>query len=434
MKRRMVSIGLSVCMVLSVFSIRAARANAGDTITLEKALETALTRNPALSASRQEVAAAGAAVIQASAGYLPQVSASGAYDHTRQDAYTGASLQDRDNDTYTGALSVSQLLYDFGKTPGLVDTSRQKLTANQRNLEAVKTALVRDVKQAYFEALKARRLVDVGNESLDAATRHLAQATALFREGMRPKIDMIRSRVDVSKAELFLVKARYALRTARVALETLMGGSPVSGDYDLAGESGIPKLTEELEPLVQRSLEKRPDLETLKAHLNAARSALLSVRGSGWPSLNAKGVYQSSGTDFPLNDRWSTGLVLKWDLFTGLRHTGEMSEYRANVSRLQSLLEKGRMDAVQEITQAFLKVRESREAIKAAETALSQARENLALVEGSYRAGVSTVVDLSDAQVLYTESKNTLVQARYDYLKAFSQLEYASGGHVPRTE
>ena len=86
------------------------------------------------------------------------------------------------------------------------------------------------------------------------------------------------------------------------------------------------------------------------------------------------------------------------------------------------------LSVIEEVTRAYLAVHEAEEAIYTAETALRQARENLDMAEGRYRAGVSDSIELSDAQVLYTESKSSLVQAVYEHHKALAGLEFAVGG------
>jgi outer membrane protein TolC len=83
---------------------------------------------------------------------------------------------------------------------------------------------------------------------------------------------------------------------------------------------------------------------------------------------------------------------------------------------------------IEEVTQAYLTVNEAEETIKTAETAFRQAKENLDMAEGRYKTGVSDSIELSDAQVLYTESRSSLVQAMYEHHKALAGLEFAVGG------
>jgi outer membrane protein len=406
--------------------------HAAEVLTLEQAIEIAMQRNPFLVASRSEVDAAHARVTQAAASYYPQVSASAGYDHTWYDTNTGFFDTNDSVETYAAGLSVSQFIYDFGKTPAQVEKSSQGLESTQSNLQTVEKTLVKDVKQAYFEALKNQQLVNVGEEALNARKKHLEQSRALYKEGMRPKIDVTRGEVEVSQAELQSVIARYGLRRAFIALEKLLGGPPKSGAYVLAEENPSSQTPPELKTLIDLALEKRSELAGVRAQIKSAEADLVSVKRSAYPSLNAGGSYNYSGDDSPLDHeldhRWQMGVSLNWPLFTGYRQTAQVSESEANVKRLNALYENQILSVIEEVTQAYLTVNEAGETIKTAEIALRQAKENLDMAEGRYKTGVSDSIELSDAQVLYTESRSSFVQAMYEHHKALAGLEFSVGG------
>lgn len=405
---------------------------ATEVVTLEQAIDIALKKNPFLVASRTEVDAAQARVTQAAASYYPEANASTEYDHTWNDTNSGSFDTNDSVDNYAAGLSVSQLIYDFGQTPAQVEKSSQSLESTQNNLKTVEKTLVKDVKQAYFEALKNQQLINVKEEALDVRKKHLEQSRALYKEGMRPRIDVTRGEVEVSQAKLGLVIARYGLRRSIVALEKLLGGPPKSGAYVLAKENPSRQTPPELKTLIALAREQRSELAGVKAQIKAAEADLVSAKRSAYPSLNARGSYNYSGGDSPLDHeldhRWQVGISLNWPLFTGYRQTGQVSESEANVKRLNALYENQILSVIEEVTRAYLTVHEAEETIKTAEIALRQAKENLDMAEGRYKTGVSDSIELSDAQVLYTESRSSLVQAVYEHHKALAGLEFAVGG------
>jgi outer membrane protein TolC len=180
------------------------------------------------------------------------------------------------------------------------------------------------------------------------------------------------------------------------------------------------------------ALEARQDLALLKSKIKAAQAGLKSVSGSFWPSVKASGSYSFSDDNPDMKDRaWQAGLTLNWDIFTGLRDSGRESEARAEIKRLEAVLRQEELTVTRQVNQSFLALKEAYEAVDAARVALTQARENLNQAEGRYKAGKSDVVELSDAQVLYTTSKSALVQATYSHLQAWAALEYATGKPAP---
>ncbi len=405
----------------------AAPVRAGPPLTLEQAIQIALEKSPILSAARSSIAAAEARVRQAESAYLPQISAAGEYARTRNETQTGLFPASPEKDSYQAGLSLTQHLYDFGRTGGLVDQSRYRLVSGQNELEVVTHALVRDVKLSFFEALKKQQLVAVDAEAAQLKKRHLEQAKALYQQGMRPRIDVTRSEVEVSKSALSLLQSEYAHQQAMVTLERLMGNAPGKGAYTLSEGTRDPRLPDALPGLLSSALEKRPDLRDIEAQMRAAEALLMSAKGASWPQANAGGAYQYSGTEFPLNERWEAGVLLKWELFTGFERSGKIKESEADIRRLKALMENRKLTVFEEVIQAHLKIHETAEAHKTALLALFQAGENLKMAEGRYQAGLSNIIELLDAEVLYTQTRSAVVQTLYDHSKAWAVLEYAVG-------
>jgi outer membrane protein len=403
---------------------------ASELITLEQALNIALAKNPSLTASRNEVSAAHARVTQTRAAYYPQLDASAGINRTWNDL--GDNSADKNSkdvtDSYATGLSVSQYLFDFGKTPAQVALSNQSLSSSEKGFETVEKTLVRDVNQAYFDVLKNHQLVIVSKENVDVRRQQLEQARALYQQGLRPKIDVTRGEVEASQAQLGLVIIEFGLREAIITFERLLGGPPVIGTYSLAEINPSSISPPALERLIKIAIEKRSELAGILAQVKAAESGLLYAKRSAYPSLDARGTYTYGSDALPLEDhRWQAGVYLSWPLFTGFRQTGQVNESRAEVNKLSAQLESGKLLVTEEVSRAYFLLQTARETTKNAKIALGQAKDNLAIAQGRYKAGVSDSIELSDAQVLYTESRSALVQSAYERHKAMAGLEFAVG-------
>jgi outer membrane protein TolC len=400
-------------------------------LTLNQAVAIAFEKSPLLEASRNEVDAASARLTQATAAYYPQLNVVAGYDRTWSDTVVGPTVRDANEgvDDYSAGVNLNQYLFDFGKTPAQVEKSRQNKEVSGKNFDSLKISLVRDVKLAYFEILKNQQLVLVAQENVALQEQQLKQARAIYSQGMRPKIDVTRAEVQISQAALSLLNARYGLQRSVIAFETILGGPPVAGAYTLAEENPEPDIQLVLDVLVETAIRKRPELMGINAQIKSSEAALLSAKRSAFPGLTASGSYHKSGDELPIDeDRWQVGLSLNWSLFTGFRRSGQAAESKADVNRYKAQYVNRRLVVTEEVTRAFLLVQATGEAIKTSEMALRQAKENLAMAEGRYKTGVSDAIELSDAQVLYTESRSSLVQSIYEQYKAYAELEYAVGG------
>lgn len=413
-------------------------------LSLNEVLKVAFERNPTIAASRHQVAALDAMVTQATSAYLPQLSNTTNYlrvggglpdalgdtigNISRQAGGSGGIDLDSPLNVYNTNFFLSQYIYDFGKTPGRVEKSRRDLYAGQKDLDKTIADVVFDVKRTYFEVLKKARLVEVEAESLEIYDKHLEQARALYSAGLRPKIDVTRGLVDRAKTKLRLVKARFAVRSARVNLERVLGGPPVEGNYSLAKISAPPAAPTNMDSLIQEALRQRHEIASLKDRIKAAQAEIKVATSAYWPSITANGGYGWANTDFPLKDYWLGWVNLKWELFSGFRTQGKEREARARLEQLKAKLRQMELSVIQEVSRAFLGVLESSETIEAAKVALGEAEENMGLAEGRYRTGVGDSIEFADAELILTEAKSDLVQATYQYLQQYAELEHAVGG------
>jgi outer membrane protein TolC len=80
-----------------------------------------------------------------------------------------------------------------------------------------------------------------------------------------------------------------------------------------------------------------------------------------------------------------------------------------------------------DVEQAYLRLMELQERIKANEAALNAAKENLDLANGRYQVGVGSIIEATDAQTLYTEAQTTYIRTLYDYKIAEAQFIRAIG-------
>jgi outer membrane protein len=190
---------LSVFLVLcgvAISSICGAQTVApGETLTLKKVVEVALKNQPAIDAQAGQVASGEAKLGQARGSYYPRANISGAYTRispvTSQTALTTSSsglppgsfvptgVTGQSYEQYAAVGSLSQLLFDFGRTGAQVDSQKLSTQAARYDLANTREQVVFDVKQAYYGLLGTGRAMKVATESVEQFKKHLVQARAL---------------------------------------------------------------------------------------------------------------------------------------------------------------------------------------------------------------------------------------------------------------
>jgi outer membrane protein TolC len=409
---------------------------ADQVLTLEQVVKIALGRNPTLEASSEAVNQAASRLTQTKSRWWPQVTGSVDYSRNYSESQRQAALEGGTGnhyDIYSTGLALSQKIYDFGQTGGLVEQSRQQLASSRSDHTTNVSSVVQQVKNAFYLVLKNQGLMEVARQTLDSQLKHLEQAQAFYKGGLRPKIDVTRAEVDVANARLSLINADYAERDSRVALERILGGPPVAGPYKLAPEKQQPARPPNLTPLVIQAQQQRPEVASLQALIKAAEGRLEAAQGNFWPSLDASGSYAYQNTEFPLDNSWTAGVGLTWALFSGFLTEGQVNEARALIRQQKARLKDLELQIAQEVNSAFLALNQADERIATSRTALANAEENMRLAEGRYRTGVGNAIEYTDAQVALTAAQNNLVQATYDYFQAWANLERAMGRVQPYT-
>lgn len=422
---------LILCIVFGVLNIVfPVYASEVEVISLERALRIALEKNPSLIVSRNEVNAAQARMSQAAAVYYPQLNASAGANRTWNNQVSSSSNDNSEKliNNYSTGLSVTQYLYDFGKTQAEIEQSNRLFESSEKDLETVEKKLIREVKAAYFDVLKNQQLTIVARENMEVRQKQLKQAQAMYRQGLNPRIDVTRGEVEVSQARLNLVTMEYGHKEAIIAFENFLGGPPVSGEYRLADKKPQFISCLSLEKMIQAAIDNRPELVGLINQVEAAKADLLSARKSSYPSFEAKGTYTYDGDSLPMEDqRWQAGIYLSWPIFTGFRQTGVVAESKAGVNRGLAQIDEIRLLITKEVSLAYLSLQSTWEMIQNALIVFEHAKENVTIAQGRYQTGVSDFIELSDAQLLFSQSRSGLIQAEYDYLKALAVLEFAIG-------
>jgi outer membrane protein len=415
---------------------------AGPVMTLAQAVDKALGNQPNLRIARANTEAAQGRVEQARAPGLPQVTATGAYQRTtgnfapRPGATTVTQTPPWSSTTYdffNFGITASQLIYDFGQTPGRRRAAEANREATRASEKLTELQVVANVHRAYYETLAQQELVKVARDAVANQEKHLAQVQGLVGAGLRPDIDLARVRTDLANARVQLITAENGVALGRAQLDQAMGvpgASSAAGGYSLVDAPQVPVPGEagSTDALVRSALATRPELVSLHRARQAQEASIKGLRGSYAPALGATAGATEAGTGLDrLVPNWMVGATLTWPLLQGGLTQGQLREAHAVLSGLDAQAEAGRLQVRVEVEQSQLAVRAAQASGVAAAEALAGAQELLRLAEGRYSAGLGNVIELGDAQLASTNAAAQAVQARYNLATARAQLLAALG-------
>ncbi len=406
-------------------------------LTLQEAVDIALAQNPSLRIGQAGVEAAQQRVRQQVANYLP--SGGYTYVYSRQQrpvssavggVNVGEGQQRRSSvqlfNFHSTNVSLSQLLFDFGRTLDFIRSSQASVESSVADLETIRQTIIFNTKQSYYSVLSTQRLLQVAEETIQQSQRHLEEAQARFEVGLAPRFDVTQAQVQLSNAMLTRVIARNNAALARETLRTAMG---ITGPfaYTLADTLEREVVVFDDEAVLTQAYANRPELRSLQAQETAAAKNVSALQKQYLPSVSGNAQYNWTGREYPLQEGWVWGVTLTVPLFDDILTAAQVGEARANLRGLEAQQEGLRLQVALEVRQSLLTLREAEESIRVSEQTLVQAQENLDLAEGRYSAGVGNIIELTDAQVLLTSARANNIQALYIYKTVIAELEKAVG-------
>jgi len=400
----------------------------GEQLTLLRCIETAVKNQPNVMAATNTAYAVESRVGQAEANYYPRVDLSSGYTRTSPasgstNSFAGAGAFDQ----YTASAALRQNIYDFGKTSSKVGVERHNMDASRADIENVLIQVVFNVKQAYYTLLQNIRNRDVARETVGQFKAHLEQARGFYEAGTKPKFDVTKAEVDLSNARVNLIKAENAVKIAKVNLNNAMG-VPNAPEYSVEDSLQFEKYEITLEDAMARAFDARPDIKSIISRKKSAQKSLALSESGYYPAITGNAEYNWAGEEFPLQDGWNVGATVVFPLFSGFLTKYQVRESRANIDVTSANEELLRQNVISEVEQAYLFLKEAQETVPAAELALKQAGENLEIANGRYSAGVGNPIEVTDAQVLYSNARTAFIQSLSDYNIARASLEKAMGG------
>ncbi len=422
---------------------RAAGEGEGGNLNLDQAIGVALKEHPAVKQFRENLAASREGIGVARANYFPQANFQGSYYYGNAFA---ASLRPQTSTGPVGGLSsagisvpagnfyfyqfqATQLLYDFGKTPGTVAESRANFKGSEQDYLGTRQQVVLDLRSGYFGYLASRRALKVQEETVRQNQELTKQAQGFYQVGLKAKIDVTKAEANLYQAEANLIQAKNNVELARVTLQNALGIKtwPYKDVEDVLEVTPQPR---PLEELLAQATERRPEIQKNRFQQEFNQAAIKVARAGYFPTFNSVAAYGWQSLDQPfatLPSNWYVGAAVTFPLFNGLSTKYSVSQNKAQLRAAMENFEVLRQNATKEVNQAYLNVKSGWELIRATKKALEAARENLRLAWGRYQAGVSTIIEATDAQVQFSQAELNFVQALYNYRVFEAQLDKAIG-------
>jgi outer membrane protein len=402
-------------------------------LTLAQAQRIALLNHPDMKERLFDQFAAREAIKIAKSGYAPQAYGEGVKTvdppGTRLSAYSALSDPTIIARTALG-VGVSQYITDFGRTNDLVQASEFERKAQDARADLTRAGVLLNVTQAYFEVLRAQALLVVAKETRQERGTLLSQVSVLQRAGLRSTLDVVIAERDVSVADQLLLEAQAHLRKGFAALSETMGSVDLH-TYILEDMRRLPDIPGTLDALSIIAVRKNPALISLEARKNAAGKRADAVARLKLPTVTGYGFFgatpihamnQSIASSYA-----AAGVTLSVPLYNGGALAAQKRQAADTALAAEQRLDSERDKLLRDVRSAYDDVRAARGNISVSEERLKAARKALDFTQARYRIGLSSIVDVSEAQLSETQAAISRTNATYDYIVQEAGLAFAAG-------
>ncbi len=428
---RRIILALTLCVIFGSKMFADGTTNA-PILSLADAQKLALQNHPQIAAANYRARAAEQAVKEARAGYFPTANlyatAAGAgSDNTRIMAggLNNPSVYDR----AAGGLAVSQLITDFGHTANLTASSKFQAQAENQNVNTTREQILLQANTSYFEALEAQAVLHVARQTFDTRQLLLDQVTALATNKLRSELDVSFAQVALEEGRLLLQKAQNNADAAMASLSTALGYHEFHLFQLVEQSLPMNAFTNDVSSLIQTALSRRPELLSLQDQRDAALRFAKSQRDARLPTVSAIGVAGDSPIhDDRLADNYAAGGVqLSLPLFAGGLYTARQHEAELKAQADAEMLRMAEDNVIRDVRIAWLNVNNALEQLRTTEQLVKHAAEAYDLAEARYTTGISSIVELSQAQLSLTSAQIANTTARYDVLIQEANLNFQIG-------
>jgi outer membrane protein len=409
--------------------------SAGPALSLQNARALALKNHPQVLASQDLYLRADQITVEARSAYFPALNGEVTGAQANLDARLGAGvLNDPRLFTHFGSgLALSQLITDSGRTPNLVANARLQAQAGRQDYQATRYDVILGVDQAYYEVLFSLQLVRVAQETVSARQTVVNQISQLTKNGLRSGVDLSFTQVNLSDAQLMLLRAQDRLESAYAVLGQALGGQQAV-HYELTDEPAPPDPPQDPEALISQAIQNRPEVASLRLQRDADQKMINAERDLKRPTVNLTAVggavpYIDPGNanpNIPLGYEAAAVNVnipiFNGHLFSAREHAAEY-QLKAAEQRVRDLEDR----IARDVRRSWAQARSSFQAIAAAQQLLTHANMALKLAQGRYDLGLSSIVELTQAQLGQTSAEVESLNAKYQYQEAYAALQYTLG-------
>jgi outer membrane protein len=427
------------------------------TFTLEECLKIAVGDNPEVQLASVQLQNAAGVTKSAFAGFLPSVSINGGYNRTLNDTTLRVFPRPRPNssevelaftpfytpDVFRNGFSLNGSI-DYVIFNGLQrENGYAQAQASQRSSELTffhtRRLILATVRSQYLTIMRSKQVLRVRQEDFAIGKKQLERIRAQYEAGVIAIAVVYTQEADLANRELIVVQAENELEAAKGTLLATLGMNPgVPSEFtdittpQTIGTSDVQAFRTSIGEFTKAftgALDKRADLASAKASIDAANAGVGVAQAGYLPTVTANASYNWNSPvvgNFQYASQ-SIGLNFRYLIFDGFDRDAGSQRARALVLQAEIQKRQAEQRIATDVQNAFIQLNASEKNIDITLRALKAAQQNFEAADERFKVGAANILDFTTANANLATSKINRITALYNYIGAQYQMKFALG-------
>jgi len=343
-------------------------------------------------------------------------------------------------------LNLRWLLLDFGRRGSALDAAKERLMSANLAFNRKHQEIIFRVQSAFLALTSLQRKIAVAQSALDAARSVREAAEGQLQSGLATLPEVSLARQQEAQAAFDLEDALARERDAQVTLAESIGIIPTTA-IQVTDFSALPApaaLEDSVDKVIDRALEKRPDLIAKVAAVRAKEADVRRARAAYFPTLSLVGDVSSilgraritggnrnTGWFSAAEPNYGIGIALEWNIFEGgaTRRRVELAEAERRAAEQEVTVARDR--AVNDVWKAYTDVHLAVRRLDVAAALVTASEQSYESILESYRHGLGTLTDLLAARRELSRARFVEVDTKLQLMNASAALAFTTGDSPP---
>ncbi|EGR3958392.1 TolC family protein [Vibrio cholerae] len=327
-----------------------------------------------------------------------------------------------ERDIFTSSIRAIWPIFTGGRITAAQDAAAGKEEEAQSQLAMEIQARYEDLAKYYFSVVLAKEVLATRIAVEEGLTQHRDNALKLEQQGQIAHVERLQADASLDKAKVERKKAQKTLDIAQSALTQILGAT------ETVEPSGILFINTSLPPMhafIEQTLNTYPGLSLLDAKEKQASSLIKAEQGKYYPEVYLYGDYSLHEDDSlasQMKPDWLVGVGVNIPLIENTGRSEQVKAANSAVNQVRYLKAQAKQDLSVLVEKTYLEAEQALEEVTGLNSSLNLAQENLRLRQKAFSQGLSTSVDVVDAELYLASIRTQQSLASFNYLISLNKL------------